>query len=155
MASCAAAHLGGCKGHLERHHVFKRQRLRSQFPYGVWFHAGTGRWNAASYYEPVRRSSDVARTMTAIVEDERNIMLLCSEGHHEPVTKGQLHLSVPDSVWEFCRELGIEGQLENDLARQACGFCHGRPVGNAATWVDGKPRPPAPCPRCGQTYEEG
>jgi hypothetical protein len=33
----------------------------------------------------------------------------------------------------------------------ACGFCHGGPVGNAATWVDGKPRPPAPCPRCGET----
>lgn len=31
-----------------------------------------------------------------------------------------------------------------------CGFCKGKPVGNAATWVDGKPRPPAPCPRCGK-----
>jgi hypothetical protein len=31
-----------------------------------------------------------------------------------------------------------------------CGFCHGKPVGNARTWVDGKPRPPAACPRCGE-----
>jgi hypothetical protein len=35
-----------------------------------------------------------------------------------------------------------------------CGFCKGGPVGNAATWVDGKPRPPAPCPRCGETHPE-
>ena len=34
---------------------------------------------------------------------------------------------------------------------ESCGFCHGRPVGNAATWLDGKPRPPAACPRCGKT----
>ena len=32
-----------------------------------------------------------------------------------------------------------------------CGFCKGEPVGNAATWLDGKPRPPAMCPRCGET----
>lgn len=31
-----------------------------------------------------------------------------------------------------------------------CSFCHGQPVGNAAEWVDGKPQPPAPCPRCGE-----
>lgn len=33
----------------------------------------------------------------------------------------------------------------------SCGFCQGQPVGNAASWLDGKPRPPAPCPRCGET----
>lgn len=38
-----------------------------------------------------------------------------------------------------------------------CGFCHGKPVGDAATWLDGKPRPSAPCPRCGVTtpFESG
>ena len=35
--------------------------------------------------------------------------------------------------------------------RPVCGFCKGQPVGNAATWLDGKPRPPAMCPRCGET----
>lgn len=35
------------------------------------------------------------------------------------------------------------------MTERVCGFCQGRPVGNAATWVDGKPRPAAPCPRCG------
>jgi hypothetical protein len=35
-----------------------------------------------------------------------------------------------------------------------CGFCHGEPVEDAAGWVDGQPRPPAPCPRCGQTHSE-
>ena len=34
-----------------------------------------------------------------------------------------------------------------------CQFCHGLPVGDAATWVDGKPRPAAPCPRCGETND--
>lgn len=37
------------------------------------------------------------------------------------------------------------------LADCPCGFCHGQPVGNATTWLDGRPRPAAPCPRCGQT----
>ena len=32
-----------------------------------------------------------------------------------------------------------------------CGFCKGKPVGDAATWIAGKPRPPLPCPRCGET----
>lgn len=31
-----------------------------------------------------------------------------------------------------------------------CGFCRGKPVGSAETWLDGKPRPPAACPRCGE-----
>lgn len=37
---------------------------------------------------------------------------------------------------------------------EACGFCQGRPVGDAASWLDGRPRPPAPCPRCGVTSVE-
>lgn len=32
-----------------------------------------------------------------------------------------------------------------------CGFCQGQPVSDARTWTDGTPRPPAPCPRCGET----
>lgn len=34
-----------------------------------------------------------------------------------------------------------------------CGFCKGQPVGDAATWLDGKSRPPLPCPRCGELNE--
>lgn len=37
--------------------------------------------------------------------------------------------------------------------RSPCGFCHGQPVTNAATWIDGKPRPAAACPRCGETNQ--
>jgi hypothetical protein len=33
---------------------------------------------------------------------------------------------------------------------KVCGFCQGKPVANAATWVDGKSHPAAPCPRCGK-----
>lgn len=34
-----------------------------------------------------------------------------------------------------------------------CQFCFGQPVMNAATWVDGKPRLIAACPRCGEINE--
>lgn len=44
--------------------------------------------------------------------------------------------------WAFRREEVV----------RACGFCKGKPVGDAATWLDDVPRPPAPCPRCGKTY---
>lgn len=34
--------------------------------------------------------------------------------------------------------------------KPVCDFCKGTGVvANAATWIDGKPRPPLPCPRCG------
>lgn len=53
---------------------------------------------------------------------------------------------------------GIGGTVPPSHAVQVpsahlCGFCRGRPVGNAASWVDGRPRPPAACPRCGETNE--
>ncbi len=37
----------------------------------------------------------------------------------------------------------------DDPPAKVCGFCNGEPVGDAARWLDGKPRPPLPCPRCG------
>jgi DnaJ-class molecular chaperone len=34
--------------------------------------------------------------------------------------------------------------------KPACLFCNGTgTVENAQTWIDGKKRPPLPCPRCG------
>lgn len=38
----------------------------------------------------------------------------------------------------------------NAAHNPACGFCKGKPVGNARSWVDGKEHPPLPCPRCGE-----
>lgn len=35
--------------------------------------------------------------------------------------------------------------------KPVCGFCKGLPVQDAASWLDDKPRPPLPCPRCGRT----
>lgn len=34
----------------------------------------------------------------------------------------------------------------------ACGYCEGGPVLNAAMWTNGRPRPPAACPRCGGVF---
>jgi hypothetical protein len=45
---------------------------------------------------------------------------------------------------------GGSGLLAERLAAKACGFCLGEPVGDAASWLDGVPRAPAPCPRCGE-----
>lgn len=39
------------------------------------------------------------------------------DGHHELVTNGRLKVELPESVWEFAREFGLDAQLENDLAR--------------------------------------
>lgn len=43
------------------------------------------------------------------------------------------------------------GELVEMTAEPPCEFCKGEPVTNAASWLDGKPRPPAACPRCGKT----
>lgn len=39
--------------------------------------------------------------------------------------------------------------VRSNYRQSACDFCKGQPVINAAAWNDGKPRPPAACPRCG------
>lgn len=50
------------------------------------------------------------------------------------------------------RYAGLWDNRDKSL-KPVCGFCKGGPVGNAASWLDGKPRPPAPCPRCGEVYQ--
>lgn len=47
--------------------------------------------------------------------------------------------------------LPVEQRCARCLGNGVCGFCRGEPVGNAASWLDGQPRPPAACPRCGNT----
>jgi hypothetical protein len=46
---------------------------------------------------------------------------------------------------------GARGQ-RGVVVRSACGFCKGQPVADAASWADGQPRDPAPCPRCARKY---
>jgi hypothetical protein len=62
---------------------------------------------------------------------------------------GFVHLELEDG-----RSLLVDAGEIREAVKHPCGFCHGRPVGDAASWVDGKPRPPAPCPRCGETNQE-
>jgi hypothetical protein len=62
------------------------------------------------------------------------------------------HEAGPTHIIELpCR--GDPTDPEEIKARaEACGFCHGRPVGNAAVWVHGPAEEgPLPCPRCGVT----
>lgn len=116
-SKCALADKG-CAGRLEWHHAIKQQRLKREFKYGAWRHfSGRQAWFAASRYDPVTRRTIESRTLDDIVGDPRNRVWLCSH-HHELVTNGRLKLELPESVWEFAREFGLVGMLENDLARR-------------------------------------
>jgi hypothetical protein len=59
------------------------------------------------------------------------------------------HDSHGDVVMHDNEEAADRALAALGLDDAVCGFCQGKPVGNAATWVDGKPRLAAPCPRCG------
>ena len=112
-----------CRGRLEWHHAIKQQRIRREFKWGAWARPqytlpGPGAWVPAHRSEPVTRSHATALTLDDILGDTRNRVWLCSF-HHEKVTNGRLKVELPESVWEFAREHGLEAQLENDIARAA------------------------------------
>lgn len=108
-----------CAGRLEWHHVIKQQRLRREFKYGA-FEIPTWQLTAASeqVWSPAHRYADPDLSLDSILGDTRNRIFLCSH-HHELVTNGRVKVELPDSVWEFAREFGLEGMLENDLRRAA------------------------------------
>lgn len=58
----------------------------------------------------------------------------------------------PGVFYELTDGKGNFWQYPRDAIVRACGFCKGKPTQDAATWLDDKPRGPAPCPRCGKTY---
>lgn len=61
--------------------------------------------------------------------------------------QGCSHLKAANRHW-------FESLLQATPApKPVCAFCKGEPVPSAASWADGKPRPPAQCPRCGERHE--
>jgi hypothetical protein len=111
-----------CAGRLEWHHAIKQQRLRREFKYGARrdsiYHRPNGLWVPAHRVAPVTQTLYGQRTLDDILGDTRNRIFLCSH-HHELVTNGRLKVEIPESVYEFAREFGLEAQLENDLRRAA------------------------------------
>lgn len=103
---------GDCAGRLEWHHAIKQQRLRREFRYGAW------RVDGDRWWVPASRGADPDLFLDQILGDPRNRVFLCTH-HHELVTNGRLTVELPDSVWEFAREFGLTGMLENDLRRAA------------------------------------
>lgn len=108
-----------CTSRPQWHHPIKKQRIRDRFKHGAWLDVRTGRWNAAHRTDPVRRNGFESRTLGAILQDERNRIWACWDAHQ--AIEGDVR-NLPEPVWEFAREFGLDAQLENDVARQ-------RPVG--------------------------
>jgi hypothetical protein len=75
-------------------------------------------WRPAQRWEPVKESHMLTKTLDDILGDTRNRIWLCSH-HHELVTNGRVEAPLPDSVWIFAKEFGLEGMLDNDIARRA------------------------------------
>ncbi len=105
---------GECYGRLEWHHVVKQQRLRREFPHGAALRpaeVGARCWVRPNYGEAP------SLTLADILGDTRNRVWLCKH-HHKLVTNHRVDVPLPDSVWEFAREFGLDAALENDLARR-------------------------------------
>lgn len=115
-SKCALADKG-CRGRLEWHHAIKQQRLRREFKHGAY--SWLGKWRPLP--RPALQSNvypHLARlSLDDILGDPRNRIWLCSH-HHELTTNGRLEVELPEPVWEFAREFGLVGALENDLARR-------------------------------------
>lgn len=104
---------------LQWHHPIKQQRLKHLFPRGAIFDVDLLRWKPIDKGTTVSGRSQV-RTLAELLGDARNRVWIC-ERHHELVTKGRIYVTFPSSVWAFARELGLDGMLENDLAREGRG----------------------------------
>lgn len=78
----------------------------------------------------------------------------CTErgGHSHTERISDAPFGIPWGLWVTHHMERQPDRIVHVDSPRECGFCHGRPVSDAASWIDGKPRPPAPCPRCGVTH---
>lgn len=100
--SCAL-HGPDCDGRLQNHHVVSRQRLRRA-------------WKAAKAEE--RRTGVRAWSITAAINDERNLTALCVH-HHMQVEAKRVRVPVSEGAWAFAAEYGLDAMLAEDLRRAA------------------------------------
>jgi hypothetical protein len=96
----------GCAGPAaNRHHVLAQTHLRK---------------HARSECRPDKRA--ITNREAALIADKRNMVPMCFDCHmsHENWSKRLTREQVPESAWEFARELGEWAvvRLENDYPRR-------------------------------------
>lgn len=78
-------------------------------------------------------------------------------GHpdHDPWMRNEGYRKVaPMSEYERQQLADERAAAEDFKGFKECGFCHGKPVGNAARWTSLNAPKYAPCPRCGVEHKE-
>ena len=91
---CALAHLGGCEGEIEAHHLIPKQRIK-HLPRAM--------------FDPKQKR--------AMIRDDRNGIPLCHKHHHQ-VTVRFIYLppeAVPPETHEFAIEHRLEWALEAEV----------------------------------------
>lgn len=107
---------------IQWHHVYPKGLLKAAFRWGAWVFGGGVPGRAASRLdmdnEALRSTDAILVPLDVILADPRNRLWIC-EAHHERVSNARVYTDIPGSVWEFCRDFGLVGSMENRLAKQA------------------------------------
>lgn len=120
----AGGYNGECGGAIRWHHPVTQSRLKREFKYGAIWLIKAGHWVPCSRYDPVIFSTPgMTCALKDIISDQRNRVWIC-DTHHERLHNGRFYIDeLPESVWIFAREFGLDAALENDLARRAVSPC--------------------------------
>lgn len=99
---CALRRLGSCYGRLQFHHPIPRQRIKHEH----------GLANS-----PVGRSGSPLRgaDLDDLIADPRNGVVICEthhSGHEDELSADDL----PEGIWVFAAEYGLEWSLDRDFA---------------------------------------
>lgn len=101
--------------------------------------------------KPVRVVLDLHADIPLIVGRVHNVSVTGAaavvDGWMVP-TESVLDVNSPTTE-EIARYSGLMRHLREGTS--GCNYCRGRPVEEAAVWIDGTWRPPQSCPRCGRT----
>lgn len=114
--TCALAHLGGCSGRLDRHHVVEQQWLKKRFPGGaVWDRA---RDRLVPLFREHHVPAGAVVPTSDLLDDPRNHVPLC-RFHHEQVTNHRVLLEPSEAVWRFAHMVGLSSRLLKQAERAA------------------------------------
>lgn len=107
---------------------------------GLWAYEGpTGEWVHYSGGPVGDRLRSKARVLLAYALQDDAFIEEATPG--APVIGG-------DRVDGLCLS-GPSSGPPHPASPPECGFCKGKPVGNARSWTSGERLPALPCPRCG------